>query len=44
MEEVRRQLAPYLLPDEHLLWCVTEKMDKQAIDEVVAVIKEVCGQ
>lgn len=21
MDEVRRQLTPYLLPDEHLLWC-----------------------
>ena len=30
--------------DDKLLWCVTEKMDKQAIDEVISLIKEVCGQ
>jgi glycine dehydrogenase subunit 1 len=30
--------------DDKILWCVTEKMDKQAIDEVVQIIKEVSGQ
>lgn len=30
--------------DDKILWCVTEKMDKQAIDEVLQVIKEVSGQ
>ena len=30
--------------DDKILWCVTEKMDRQAIDEVVQIIKEVSGQ
>ena len=33
-----------LTVDDCLLWCVTEKMDRQAIDHVISVIKEVCGQ
>lgn len=33
-----------LTVDDKLLWCVTEKMDKAAIDGVIAVIREVCGQ
>lgn len=30
--------------DDKLLWCVTEKMDKQAIDEVIAIIREVSAK
>ena len=30
--------------DDKILWCVTEKMDKKAIDDVIKTIKEVCGQ
>lgn len=30
--------------DNHMLWCVTEKHSKAALDEVIAVIKEVSGK
>lgn len=42
-EMVKRGILCGLTVDDGLLWCVTEKMDKQAIDEVIQVIKEVCG-
>ena len=43
-EMARRGILCGLTVDDKLLWCVTEKMDKQAIDEVIAVIREVSGQ
>ncbi|NLM85248.1 MAG: aminomethyl-transferring glycine dehydrogenase subunit GcvPA [Clostridiales bacterium] len=43
-EMAKRGILCGLTVDNHLLWCVTEKMDKLAIDEVINVIKEVCGQ
>ena len=39
----KRGILCGLTVDDKLLWCVTEKMDKTMIDEVIAVIKEVCG-
>ncbi len=33
-----------LTVDDRLLWCVTEKLDKQKIDHVISVIREVCGK
>ncbi|MGI6695892.1 MAG: aminomethyl-transferring glycine dehydrogenase subunit GcvPA [Christensenellales bacterium] len=43
-EMAKRGILCGLTLGDRLLWCVTEKMDKTAIDEVIAVIKEVCGQ
>ena len=40
----RRGILCGLAVDDKLLWCVTEKVDKQEIDDVIAIIKEVCGQ
>lgn len=40
----KRGILCGLTVDDKLLWCVTEKLDKQAIDEVITIIKEVCGQ
>ncbi len=33
-----------LTVNDKLLWCVTEKLDKAAIDDIINLIKEVCGQ
>lgn len=43
-EMAKRDILCGLTLGDRLLWCVTEKMDKTAIDEVITVIKEVCGQ
>lgn len=36
-------VLPGLPLDGHMLWCVTEKQTKQALDSVLAAIKEVCA-
>ena len=43
-EMAKRGILCGLTVDDKLLWCVTEKMDKQAIDEVIDIIKEVSGK
>ncbi len=43
-EMARRGILCGLAIDDKLLWCVTEKVDRQEIDDVIAIIKEVCGQ
>ncbi len=34
-------LGGYPLDEHHLLWCVTEKVSKQTLDDIVLRIKEV---
>lgn len=48
-EKLEKELAKHGilsgLPLENgVLWCVTEKLDKNAIDEVVGIIREVCAK
>ena len=37
-------LGGLLLPDGNLLWCATEKNSREEMDELVSLVKEVCGQ
>lgn len=37
-------LGGLLLPDGNLLWCATEKNSREEMDELVRLVKEVCGQ
>ena len=32
------------LEDGNLLWCATEKNSREEMDELVRLVKEVCGQ
>ncbi len=41
--EAKNILGGYKLSDNEILWCVTEKNTKASMDEVVAIVKEVCA-
>lgn len=43
-EMAKRGILCGLPEDNNILWCVTEKLDKAAIDEIITIIKEVSGQ
>lgn len=39
----RRDILSGLIVGDHILWCVTEKLSKEALDDVLAAIREVCA-
>lgn len=41
--EDKNILGGYKLSDNEILWCATEKNTKASMDEVVAIVKEVCA-
>ncbi len=40
---MERGILPGLIVDGGMLWCVTEKQNKETLDGVIQAIKEVCG-
>lgn len=41
---MRRGVLPGLIIGQHILWCVTEKATREKLDEVLAIIGEVCAK
>ena len=41
--EAKNILGGYKLSDNEILWCATEKNTKASMDEVAAIVKEVCA-